>query len=493
MIRSCLQARRRAGLRSAVAAAVFALSALLASGCSDSSGPGGSGEVRYAQDVQPVFDASCNTMGCHDSATRSEGLSLAGYDDLAEGSDFGAVILPYYPERSHLWLHVTGAVEPRMPLDRDPLPPATIDLLARWIEQGAPDAAGAPMYSAVTRKAFVACQGENTVAVVDMDTGLAVRQIEVDAPHSVYVDVPTRRLFVTRFETASDNVHVYDADTHALMKTGRAGTFPALIAVVRPVGASPQLWVTNFDANPNNPNPDQAVRVLDPETLTQIASFTPANAEVPHGLAVTEDQSKVYVTNIGTDNVTVYSTNPPAVLQTPVALPAAGLAQQPQQCVLSKNEDYLFVSALGSDRVYVMDTGDYSFPATIDVGDGPWHLTLAPGGDELWVANWLGSSVSVVDVSDPTAPGVPVTLTPQRMIEGMPHPVLQRPIGIAFTPDGNRVYVTSANDDESGSGHHPSPEGEKNPGNVAVFDADTREVLSVAEVPNFARFVSFLP
>ena len=44
-----------------------------------------------------------------------------------------------------------------------------------------------------------------------------------------------------------------------------------------------------------------------------------------------------------------------------------------------------------------------------------------------------------------------------------------------------------------GSGHHPPPEGEKNPGSVAVFDALTREVLSVAEVPNFARFVSFLP
>jgi DNA-binding beta-propeller fold protein YncE len=68
-----------------------------------------------------------------------------------------------------------------------------------------------------------------------------------------------------------------------------------------------------------------------------------------------------------------------------------------------------------------------------------------------------------------------------------------RPIGIAFTPDGTQVWVAGANDDESGSGHHPPPEGEKAPGTVAVFDAATRQLVAVAEVPNFSRSVSFLP
>ena len=34
---------------------------------------------------------------------------------------------------------------------------------------------------------------------------------------------------------------------------------------------------------------------------------------------------------------------------------AGGIAQEPQQCVLSADETRLFVSALGADRVYVMD------------------------------------------------------------------------------------------------------------------------------------------
>ena len=61
------------------------------------------------------------------------------------------------------------------------------------------------------------------------------------------------------------------------------------------------------------------------------------------------------------------------------------------------------------------------------------------------------------------------------------------------TPNGEGGHIFPWIDDNDGSGHDPPPEGEKNPGSVTVFDAETREVLSVAEVPNFARFIAFLP
>jgi hypothetical protein len=245
---------------------------LLGAGCGgdSSSGPdyGSIDEIRYSEHVQPVFNASCNSSACHNGVDRAAGLALTGYDAMAAGSDVGAQVIPFFADRSHLWLHVTGAIEPQMPLARDPLDQQIIDFLKRWIDEGAVDDAGLPMYSGVTRKAFVACQGENTVAVVDMDTGLCVRHLEVDQPHSVYVDPVTRRLYVSRFETASDNIWVYDADTYQRIRTGAAGTFPALMAVVRPAGASPQLWVTNFDSNTSSG--DHAVRVLDPVTLGRL-------------------------------------------------------------------------------------------------------------------------------------------------------------------------------------------------------------------------------
>jgi YVTN family beta-propeller protein len=439
--------------------------------------------------VQATFDMSCNTAFCHNSSDAVAGLDLSSYAKLSEGSDYGTMVVPFKPSLSHLYLHLTGDITPRMPQGRDPLSDSAQRLFRRWIEAGAPFDDGSPMYADVTRKAFVACQGENAVVVIDMSEERVVRVFDVDMPHSVLVDPVAKRLYVSRLVTASDNIQVYDTDTYQQVATGRAGTFPALMELS---ADRSQLWITNFTGFGDK---DNAVRICDPGTLDEIVpgGITPPNVQQPHGLAVAPSGGLVYVTNILTDNVSVFTQDPVSVDAVVPLPPGPGGLQQPQQCVLSPAEDYLYVSALGSDRVYVMRTSDNVFLATVEVGDAPWHLTLSPDGRRLWVANWIGSSVSVIDVTTPESPSVIVRdLAPANPVDGE-RPAVVRPIGIAFTPDGSRVYVTNANDDESGSGHHPPPDGEKEPGSVAIFDPSTMQVEAVVEVPHFARFVSFLP
>jgi DNA-binding beta-propeller fold protein YncE len=454
--------------------------------------------IVYSQHIQPIWEASCNAAACHNSRDHALGVSLANYADVAKGGTYGSEILPYHPDRSHMVQHMTGELAPRMPLATDPVDPAVIRLLNRWIADGAKDDDGKPMYSDVTSKAFVACQGDNALAVLDLATGLLIREIDVRLPHSVYVDVPTRRVYVSRLETASDNIQVYDGDTLDLVTSGEAGTYPALLKITPDHS---QLWVTNFDAA-GGPGADNAVHVLDPVTLASIAVLQAPGAVQPHGLAMRADGQRVYVTNILSDDITVFCTGcgaggAPNIIDFHIQLPALARAvHQPQQCVLSRDETRLFVSALTSNHVYVLNVdegslGYGSFTANVTVGAGPWNLALSPDGNELWVANWTGKSVSVVDVSNQDAPVVVDTLTPT-------HPkdptrlVLLRPIGIAFSPDG-RVWVSCPNDDGSGSGHHPPPNGTRAPGDVVVFDRASRAVLSVTEVPFFARFASFLP
>jgi YVTN family beta-propeller protein len=284
---------------------------------------------------------------------------------------------------------------------------------------------------------------------------------------------------------------MYDADTYQLLGATRAGTFPALMAVARPAGQPAQLWVTNFSSSGST---DHAVRVLDPSTLAPITQFTVPSHEQPHGLAISADQTRAYVTNILTSNVTIFGTDPPRVIEQNIVLPnpSPGGAD-PQQCIISPDGTRLFVSALKHDRVYVLDTASLEWTAEIVVGDGPWHLTLSPDATRLWVANWLGSSLSIVDVTNPDAPSVLVQDFRVNHPRDAARTVIQRPIGIAFSPDGSRVWVANANDDNQGAGHHPAPEGEKNPGSVAAIDPNTFAVIHVAEVPNFARFLTFLP
>src|SRR5688572_8653266 len=188
------------------------------------------------------------------------------------------------------------------------------------------------------------------------------------------------------------------------------------------------------------------------------------------------------------------TSDPPRVLAPSIPLPTvAGIpVQQPQQCILSPDESRLYVSALKSNMVHVLDTTLLEWRTSVAVGEGPWHMAMSPTTNELWVPNWLGESVSIISLANPDAPT-------QLLELRAPHPLdasrdaFQRPIGIALAPGGNYMYVANTNDNESGQGHHPPPGGQKEPGSVAKIHIATRTVQQVEEVPNFARFVTFLP
>ena len=105
--------------------------------------------VSYADDIQPIFDASC--IECHDSQAEGEaisGLSLASWDDLMAGTQFGSVVVPGSSMSSALYLTVAGKTAPeiRMPPHHAeklaagegvPLSAHQIELIARWIDEGA--------------------------------------------------------------------------------------------------------------------------------------------------------------------------------------------------------------------------------------------------------------------------------------------------------------------------------------------------------------------
>ncbi|RMF61073.1 MAG: hypothetical protein D6746_06025 [Bacteroidetes bacterium] len=104
-------------------------------------------EVSFA-DVQNIFTASCALSGCHTGTFPPQGLNLSAgqaYGNLVgvpsqEDPSLNRVE-PGDPDRSYLYLKITGAPGirgGRMPLGRDPLPQAQIDLIRAWIEAGAP-------------------------------------------------------------------------------------------------------------------------------------------------------------------------------------------------------------------------------------------------------------------------------------------------------------------------------------------------------------------
>jgi len=114
----------------------------------------GSETVSFASDVQPIFTASCASMGCHDGGPGPPGGAGGGGAnlDLTQGNAFasllntttdcGPVIAPGDPGSSILIGKLTGielCTGSQMPKGDDPLAEKLIDTIATWICQGADD------------------------------------------------------------------------------------------------------------------------------------------------------------------------------------------------------------------------------------------------------------------------------------------------------------------------------------------------------------------
>ncbi len=93
--------------------------------------------VSFADDVLPVLTKHCH--GCHQPAKASGGTQLITHLDLVGGES--PVVVPGKPEESLLLEVVTpfDGDAPSMPPGADALSGATVDMLRRWIAEGALD------------------------------------------------------------------------------------------------------------------------------------------------------------------------------------------------------------------------------------------------------------------------------------------------------------------------------------------------------------------
>ncbi len=92
--------------------------------------------VDFVRDVQPIFRAHCQS--CHGEQTAKGQLRLDNKAYAMKGGISGAVIIPGDVRNSRLLHRVRGeGGEKRMPLGGEALSSAQVELLSRWIQEGA--------------------------------------------------------------------------------------------------------------------------------------------------------------------------------------------------------------------------------------------------------------------------------------------------------------------------------------------------------------------
>ena len=93
--------------------------------------------VSFQKDVRPLLEDHCAM--CHSADARASGFQVSSVATLLKGGKTGAAVIPGKPEASPLVQYLAGYRQPRMPKGLPPLADSEIDVVRRWIAEGAKD------------------------------------------------------------------------------------------------------------------------------------------------------------------------------------------------------------------------------------------------------------------------------------------------------------------------------------------------------------------
>ena len=137
----------------------------------------------------------------------------------------------------------------------------------------------------------------------------------------------------------------------------------------------------------------------------------------------------------------------------------------PHSSPIAIHDGQVFVANTPSDTVDVIDTKTGLINTRINVGIDPVSVTVRPDGRELWVANHISDSVSVIDLDPKSATHLQIIATVQDFDRRSRATRFDEPVGIAFA-DNRKAYIALSSENR-----------------IAVVDVDTRKVTNRLKIP----------
>ena len=147
----------------------------------------------------------------------------------------------------------------------------------------------------------------------------------------------------------------------------------------------------------------------------------------PRGLALTKDESKLYVANNGSRSFTTINTS--SMLPKKKAnYKNYKIGKGPRHAIMDKTGKYVYISVMSSSSIYVIDTKTDKVIKRVKVGLKPKTLDLSHDGKFLYAANYTGHSLSIVNLK--------TWKTSELAL-----PVV-RTSGLVVRPDDKFIYIT---------------------------------------------------
>ncbi len=472
--------------------------------------------ISYTEHIQPIFASGCAFSGCHADNPNEEEPSpededvpedddggglhfqktshtgsrihLTSWEELMSGDRNGAVVVPFKSTKSHLLFHVNydtliaPVSSPHMPKTGVNLPDEQIQLLKRWIDEGAQNDIGAiALTNNPEGRILVTNQADDLVTVIDRKTSLVARYIQAGvadtrtqqphAPHNITVDSMNDCYYVNVVSAGK----ILKFRLHDYVKLGEVSGIlsPTQVALT---STGDTAFVAQFATNNN------AIRFFNTKTMQlypqQISSSL---LNKPHGVQISPDFSEVWVTGAFSDNMMVVklsdlSTSTIPLIENDTLPPGTGNRLIPYQTTMTSDGKFVYVTCQKSNEVRVIDRDSMKVVKIIPVGQFPLIPDITPDNRYVYVPNRNTNSVSIIRTSDNTAWRTISNVGPQ------PH-------GIDISADGKYAYVSCENVSAQIPPHHPT-EGSKVPGFVSVIKLSTNQVVKKIEVGAFAAGIA---
>src|SRR5215472_7314215 len=200
---------------------------------------------------------------------------------------------------------------------------------------------------------------------------------------------------------------------------------------------------------------DDAVAVID--TSQNKVTGTVSVPKGPHGLVVTPDGRKVYVSGDGASTVSVIDTGSDRVIG------SIEVGANPHGLAISGDGRRVLALGWGTNRVLVIDTATDRVITTVPVGQ-PHNGTLNRDGSIAWVGSQQQGATALVQLdlkAGKETARVALDKTPR---------------GLEMTPDGKRVFFTLAGVDA-----------------IQVLDTSSKQIVAQIPVGASPHYAPFTP
>jgi len=184
---------------------------------------------------------------------------------------------------------------------------------------------------------------------------------------------------------------------------------------------------------------DNTLRIVDTATQTAIGEVKLDGK--PNQCAVTPNGKLVVVPIRDGDSVDIVDVAQQRIVK---SLPM----KEPHNALNTGSNRYTFVSSMGSNEIGVIDLEKMQFAAHIPAGGRPRPYAVSPGGKTMYVALANLHGFTIVDI--------PSRKVVDRVVMPSDHPTLRQlkfetqdtlTHGLALTPDGKELWVSSLLDD----------------------------------------------